>query len=681
MKTCIQVKRVAFVVATVILAACAHPVAAFAAPLPADSIESMTLEELMNIPVYSVSRKLQRIQDSAAAVFVITGEDIRRSGATSIPEALRMAPGIDVARIDANKWAITSRGFNSQFANKLLVLIDGRSVYTPLFSGVFWDVQDTLLEDVDRIEVIRGPGAALWGANAVNGVINILTKTAKQSQGGLLTAGAGNVEKGFGGARVGGNHGDALFYKAYAKYFNRDGGMDARGNEGSDQWNLLHGGFRVEWEPSERGQFNVQGDIYGGKVGQVLTALDLSSPSFTRTFDERSDVSGGNVLGRWTRKLTNGSEFRLQAYYDRTGRQIVETRQSQDIYDVDFQHQFRMGERQEIIWGLGGRMSRDRIEGGTMVAFDPVHTHEHMFSGFVQDEIDLLPQRVRLTLGTKVEYNQHSDFEFQPNARLIWTPNPHHSLWAAVSRAVRTSSRADRDISLDSVVLPAGAPGNPFPAPLLVTLNGNPKFESEKLIAYEMGYRVRPTDRLTLDGTLFFNDYEKLRTSTPGTPFLNPLPFPHFVLPQTISNEADGVTFGGELAVDWRPIDTWRLQATYTYLRIQLHNKTGNDPTAESDEKRSPQQQVSFRSSVDLRKDLELDLAVRYVDPLPDFHVSGYVALDARLGWKLLPGLEIAVAAQNLFDKRHPEFAPEGFLLIHTTESPRSVYGKITWTY
>jgi iron complex outermembrane recepter protein len=664
-----------------ILALSMHPGFAFAAPLPVGDLETMSLEELMNIPVYSVSRKLQRVQDSAAAVFVITGEDIRRSGATSIPEALRMAPGIDVARIDGNKWAITSRGFNSQFANKLLVLIDGRSVYTPLFSGVFWDVQDALLEDVDRIEVIRGPGAALWGANAVNGVINVLTKTARQSQGGLLTAGAGNVEKGFGGARVGGNRGDALFYKAYAKYFNRDGGLDARGNKGSDQWNLLHGGFRVEWEPSERGQFNVQGDIYGGKVGQRLTASDLSSPSLTRTFDERSDVSGGNALGRWTRKLTNGSEFGLQAYYDRTGRLIEEARLSQDIYDVDFQHRFRAGERQDILWGLGVRMSRDHIEGGPMVVLDPVRSHDLMFSGFLQDEIDLLPHLVRLTLGTKVEYNQHSDFEFQPNARLIWTPNPRHSLWAAVSRAVRTSSRADRDISVDIVVLPAGAPGNPFPAPLLVTVKGNPEFDSEKLIAYETGYRVRPMDRLSLDGTLFFNDYDKLRTGIPGTPFLNPTPFPHFVLPQTIANEAEGETFGGELAVDWRPIDTWRLQATYTYLRIQLHNKTGNDPTAESDEKRSPQQQASFRSSVDLRKDLELDLAVRYVDPLPGFHVSGYVAMDARLGWKPLPGLEIDVVAQNLFDKRHPEFAPEGSLSIHTTESPRSVYGKVTWTY
>jgi iron complex outermembrane receptor protein len=681
MKAHIQVKRAAFGVVAAVLAACAHPWSAFAAPPPVVSLESMTIEELMNIQVYSVSRKLQRVQDSAAAVFVITGEDIRRSGATSIPEALRMAPGLDVARIDGNKWAVTSRGFNSQFANKLLVLIDGRSVYTPLFSGVFWDVQDTLLEDVDRIEVIRGPGAALWGANAVNGVINILTKTAKQSQGGLLTAGAGNVENGFGGGRVGGKRGDTLFYKAYAKYFNRDGGLDARGNKGSDQWNLLHGGFRLEWEPSERGQFNLQGDTYGGKVGQRLTAADLSSPSLTRTFDERSDVSGGNVLGRWTRKLTNGSEFRLQAYYDRTDRLIEEARLSQDIFDVDFQHRYRVGERQEIIWGLGGRMWQDRTEGGTMFVLDPVHGREHMFSGFVQDEIDLFPRLLRLTLGTKIEYNRHSDFEFQPNARLIWTPDPRHSLWGAVSRAVRTSSRADRDISIDIVVLPAGAPGNPFPAPLLVTVKGDPEFDSEKLIAYETGYRFRPTDRLFLDGTLFFNEYDKLRTGVPGTPILDPSPFPHFVLPLTIANEAEGETFGGELAVDWRPIDTWRLQATYTYLRIQLHNKTGNDPAAESDEKRSPQQQASFRSSVDLRKDLELDLAVRYVDPLPDLHIPAYVALDARLGWKPLPGLEIAVAAQNLIDKRHPEFAPEGFLSIHTTESPRSVYGKVTWTY
>ncbi|HEX7523005.1 MAG TPA: TonB-dependent receptor, partial [Candidatus Deferrimicrobium sp.] len=536
----------------------------------ASDLTEMSIEELMNINVYSVSRRLQRLQDSAAAVFVITGEDIRRSGATSIPEALRMAPGIDVARVDGNKWAITSRGFNSLFANKLLVLIDGRSVYTPLFSGVFWDVQDTLLEDVDRIEVIRGPGAALWGANAVNGIINILTKTAKQSQGGLLTAGAGNVEKGFGGGRVGGKRGDALFYKAYAKYFNRDGGLDARGNEGPDAWNLLQGGFRVEWEPSERDQFNVQGDIYGGKAGQKVTASDLSSPSFTRTFDERSDVSGGNVLGRWTRTLTNGSEYKLQAYYDRTGNQMAETDMTQDTFDVDFQHRFLLGERQEILWGLGARMWQDRIGGGTLVVLGPVRSNDRTFSGFVQDEITLIPQRVRLTLGTKVEYNRNYDFEFQPNARLIWTPTPRQSLWAAVSRAVRTPSRFERNVSFDAGILPAGAPGNPSPAPLVITVRGNPEFDSEKLIAYETGYRLRPTDRLSLDAALFFNKYDKLRSASSGTPFLDQSPFPHLVAPQTLVNEADGETFGGELAVDWRPIDAWRLQATYAYLRIQL---------------------------------------------------------------------------------------------------------------
>ena len=651
-----------------------------AAAAPPDLTE-MSIEELMNMQVYSVSRRLQSLQDSAAAVFVITGEDIRRSGATSIPEALRMAPGIEVARIDSNKWAITSRGFNSLFANKLLVLIDGRSVYTPLFSGVFWDVQDTLLEDVDRIEVIRGPGAAMWGANAVNGVINVITKSARDSQGGLLAVGAGNVERGFGEARFGGKRGEDFFYKAYAKYFDRKEGQDALGNGGSDQWDYLRGGFRVDWEPSQRDTFTLQGDIYGGNTGQTLTVVDLSSSSLYRTFDERTDNSGGNVLARWTRSLTNGSEARLQTYYDRTNRELAEETVTADIYDVDFQHRFRLGDRQEIVWGLGGRIYSDRVRNGSVVTFHPEGSDDYLLSGFVQDEIDLLPRQVRLTLGVKGEQERYSGFEFMPNARLLWTPDPRHSLWAAISQAVRTSSRADRDIAIDVAALPAGAPENPFPAPLLVSVYGNPAFDSEKLTAYEMGFRMQPTAWISLDVALFYNEYDKLRTSAPGTPFLDPSPFPHFVFPRTIANESDGETYGGELAVDLRPLDTWRLQATYSYLRIQLHGKTGNDPSAEIDEGMSPQQHASIRSLMDLHKDVELDLAVRYVDSLPALGVPYYVAVDARLGWRPRPGLELSVAAQNLFDDRHPEFAPEGNLMIHTTESPRSVYGKVTWRF
>ena len=461
-----------------------------AARVPAESgvaqLKELSLEELMDIEVTSVSKRPERLSETASAIQVITQEDIRRSGATRLPEALRLASNLEVAQIDSRRWAISARGFNSPFSNKLLVLIDGRTVYTPLFAGVFWDVQDTLLEDIDRIEVISGPGATLWGANAVNGVINIITKDAKDTQGTLLAGGGGTELRGFGGVRYGGAVAPNFRYRIYGKYFDRDGTVLPDGRDASDDWHQGQGGFRMDWDASESDVFTVQGDGYDGRISQAGA--------------DAIDVSGANVIGRWSHTFYEGSELTLQLYYDRTHRDIPgEVSEDLDTYDVDFQHRFPLGERHDIVWGLGYRLIEDDVGNSPAVAFLPPQVSRQWFSGFVQDEIALVKDRVHLTLGTKIEHNDYTGFEFQPSGRLAWRLSEQQILWSAISRAVRTPSRIDRELFLrvDDPDL---------------RIDGGPDFESEELLAYELGYRVQPFSRLGLSLAAYYNDYDDLRS-------------------------------------------------------------------------------------------------------------------------------------------------------------------------
>ncbi len=472
------------------------------------SLKRMSLDDLMNVEITSVSKKEEKLSEAPAAVYVLTQDDIHRSGATSIPEALRLVPGLDVARIDAHTWAISSRGFNGEFANKLLVLIDGRSVYTPLFSGVFWDVQDPMLEDVDRIEVIRGPGAALWGANAVNGVINIITKSAKDTQGWLFSGGGGNQDRGFGEFRYGGSRGDDLFYRLYGTYFDHADSEMLGGGNGRDGWQQGRGGFRVDWQPSRDNLLTVQGDAYDGTEGQVFGVPTLTSP-YAQQLTQATGVSGGDVLGRWTHTLANGAEVKLQTYYDKTVRDTAILGDNLTTFDIDLQYDQHFGSRQEVIAGLGYRLEDEAIRNSSTVMFNPNHTDRQLFSGFVQDEVTLIPDRLKLTLGTKLEHNDFTGFEVEPSGRISWTPTIHQTVWAAVSRAVRTPSEEERDSRTELQAIPPGGlyPGSP---PALVTAEGDNAFASEDLLAYELGYRVRPCERVSLDFATFYNDYSRL---------------------------------------------------------------------------------------------------------------------------------------------------------------------------
>lgn len=654
------------------------PATADESPAGAKKVDVMEMDlvDLMRIEVTSVSKRPEKLSDAASAIYVITNEDIRRSGVTSIPEALRLAPGLEVARQDSHTWAISSRGFNDEFANQLLVLIDGRSVYTPLFAGVYWDVQDLPLEDIQRIEVIRGPGAALWGANAVNGVINITSRQAKDTQGLLITAGGGNEERGFGTIRYGGKLGEKSHYRVYAKYLSRDDSALPDGSDANDNWSMWRGGFRYDWEPSDKNLYTLQGDLYTGELNQTVLVPSLSAPYF-QLLDDEVRVSGGNLLGRWSHRFSDTSELALKAYYDRSERDRVVFAERRDTFDIDLQHRFQLGDRQDIVVGLGYNLTSDELENSFAVQFDPTHRTDSLYSAFVQDEIELIRDRLRLTLGTKVEHNDYTGWELQPNARLSLNITDKQTAWFAASRAISTPSRAEDDIRINRQVFPPGVLA-PFPA--LVSQFGSRDMDSKELIAFELGYRIQPHERVTFDLATFYSIYDRQRSLEQGAPFLETNGSPHLVVPFTIDNLIEGEVYGGELASSFQLADWWRLRVNYTLWSIHLHKKPGStDPLLEGAEDDSPNHQLAVRSMMDLPENFELDLGVRYVDGLQNRLVPSYVAVDARLGWRPTKNWEFSIVGQSLFND-HKEFAPS-FIQTQTTEVEMSVYGKITFRY
>ncbi|MBI4664423.1 MAG: TonB-dependent receptor [Verrucomicrobia bacterium] len=646
---------------------------------PAEDLARLSLEELGTIKVTTVSRKSESLSSAAAAIHVITEDDLRRSGVTALPEALRMVPGLQVARSNSRQWGISARGFNEAFSNKLLVLMDGRSIYTPLFSGVFWEETDTDLEDIERIEVIRGPGATLWGANAVNGIINIITKNAKETQGTLVSGGGGVEERGFGTARYGGRLGPKAFYRIYGKYSNRDEFTRTDGRGAGDSSWFGQSGFRVDWEPSGADSFTLQGDSYYGDIGGTNLRQSFEPPTlFLDT--RRSQVKGGNVLGRWTHDFSSDSDFALQVYYDRTDREFGIARDIRDTIDLDAQHRFGIGDRQEFIWGGGYRYSVDDIKETSDFRMRDPNDRLQLFSVFAQDEIALVPDRVRLTLGTKVEHHEFTGFEVQPSGRLAWTPGERYTLWGAVSRAVRTPSRADRDLSVfadPSPYLP------PLPFPIVSLATGNEDLDSEELLAYEIGSRIQVHPRLSLDCAAFYNDYERLRSiaslpanlrTTPGPP-----PTTYLFLPLTVRNDLFGETYGAEISVNWQPLDAWRLRANYSFLRMQLHSRGPATSFTEDTEGNSPQHQFALWSHVDFGRAVEWGLGVRYVDDLEAklLQIPAYTELEARLAWKPNRHCEVAVVGNNLLHAHHQEFNPV-VIFGRNVEVDRAVYAKVT---
>jgi len=648
-----------------------------------EDLTELPLEVLMDLEVTSASRKTQRLANTAAAAFVISQEDIRRSGATSIPELLRMVPGVQVAKMDANKWAVSIRGINGRFVSKLQVLKDGRSVYTPLFSGVFWESLDTPLEDIERIEVIRGPGAAMWGANAVNGVINIITKHAIDTQGGLLSGGGGNSEQGFGTARIGKQLTDNSFLRLYGKHVERGKGKHADGSDAHDDWQLSSGGFRFDVQPTFNDALTLQGDYYNGRYNETYNLYNLTTPGVAEVVPTHSTASGGNLLARWQHTLSDTDELSLQLSYDHSQRDFLILGERRNTFDADFQHRFKLASSQEIIWGLGFRHSTDQTRGSSTLSLTKSSESLSLYSLFLQDEITLLPDTLALIIGTRIDHNDYTGWEFQPNGRLIWTPSPQHTFWGSVSRAVRTPTRAERYLQYQYLTADTGTTSPPLPLPLRVEVYGHDDFTSERVLAYELGYRSELNPQLTFDLALFYNDYSNLRVRQNDLPALETAT--NFVLNYPLSNDAHGHSYGAELSTTWRPCDWWRLQAAYHYLRTKVYLDNGSDDDINSANTAdgAPRHQLTLRSGFDLTKQLELDLwlravsRVRYIDRST---IPGYVTMDVRVAWKPTKHLELALVGQNLLQDQHPEYIPE-FINTTPTEVPRGVYGKATLSF
>lgn len=629
-----------------------------------EELTGLSLEALMDIEVTSVSKRPEKRSEAAAAIYVITPERLRRWGVTSLPDALRMVPGLQVARIDANKWAISARGFNSRFANKLLVMIDGRSVYTPLFAGVYWDMQDPPLEDIERIEVIRGPGGTLWGANAVNGVINVITKSAQETQGGRVALSAGSEEHTLGTVRYGGRLSPEAWYRAYAKYRDTDAGEAPAAR---DDWQLGQAGFRADWQ-GDTDQLTVQGDYYEGESGQRVT-VPSDPPPARSTLADDVGLRGANLLARWQRRPGGDSTFMLQAYFDLVERDGQVLHEDRDIFDLELQHDLMFGERHRASWGLGYRHTRDETRCNETFCLDPASRTVHLFSAFGQLEAALVPEELLLTVGTKLEHNDFTGFEYQPNVRLAWLVDPRHTLWAAVSRAVRTPSRGEHDVRLR--VLPGGSPtGVPW------VLQGNRDFDSERLLAYELGYRWRASERFSLDLTAFFNDYAELRSYDPDNP-----PPPELGLP--FDNRLEGATYGFEAFAEWRVNDAWRLDGGYGYLEVDLQRPDGSrDDFSSGLEDTSPRHQANLSSMVELSPTLEWDTVLRYTGSIRAnaVDIPAHLGLDMRLGWRVGHDLQIAVVGRNLLDDQHPEFPPD-FIQTQGTEVQRSLRIDLQWRF
>jgi iron complex outermembrane receptor protein len=631
----------------------------------AADLENLTLEQLVNVQVTSVSKKETSLFTSPAAIYVITQEDIRRSGMDSIPELLRMVPGLEVAQIDANHWAISARGFNDQYANKLLVLIDGRTVYTLATAGVDWNVQDVPLADIERIEVIRGPGAALWGANAVNGVINIITKSAKDTQGTSVTVTYGTEDQPRATVRYGGELATNLFYRGYVTYFNRANYVDSTGKDAADSWDAERGGFRMDWLPTTENNFTLQGDIYHSDAGEMIDETTLTPP-YANGVNFYDHDAGENVLGRWTRHFSDTSQLDLQVYYDHSEQGDAPVYIINDTYDFDLQDRFAVGSRQDIVCGAGYRYLTEAINNSDFFAsLSPDRDQEQLFSTFVQDDITVVENRLHLILGSKFEHNDLTGFEEEPSARLSWTPVENQTVWAAVSRAVRTPAELERDVFENRSYSP----------PYLVTVSGNPNLQSEELTAYELGYRITPAERVSFDIATYYNVYDQLITPVQGNPYFAPPGM--VVVPLTFENAQHADTYGAEISSEWRPLDDLKLTASYTLLQEHLNpaNDYNNDP----------QNQFQIHSYLDLPHQVQLDAGVFYVDQISPLlgasatTIPSYVRLDLGMTWRPAKSLELGVFGQNLAQDKHPEFTSYKTTVV--TEIPRSIMGRVTWSF
>lgn len=636
-------------------------------------LSQMNLEQLSKIEVTSVSKKEQKLGDTASAVYVITQEDIRNSGATSLPEVLRMVPGLDVAQINGSRWAVSARGFASQYEDKMLVLIDGRTVVDPLFTGVFWNEQDLMLEDINRIEVIRGPGATLWGSNAVNGVINVITKSSRDTQGALLTAGAGDQQRMFGAVRYGGKLGKSVSYRLYSKYFDDGPAGTISGQPAHDSWRTSSGGFRIDAARSDRNSFVLEGQAFSLASGTDESGVISYTPPYFSNYIDKANYSGQNVMGRWIHKSFAGAETTVQASYAHVEQPETGTIVRGNTATLSLQHEMSIGLRHDVVFGT----EYDFRAANTaltlpIVWWTPSNPEYGVASGFVQDEILFRNGNVRLTAGLRLEHDSFSGFALQPNLRGLWKVNPRNSIWLAYSQSSSSPSPSDTEMQVNIAAFP-GPTGTQ-----VLRQVGTPGVDSEKLHAFELGYRVQPVKKVSLDFATFYNYYWNLLGQTLGQPFFESGPPPRLVLPLVLKNNISGATFGGELTAEWAPFSAVQLRAAYSFMEMDLTERLPSGTNAASLlEGQTPRHQLYAASSLKLPQHFSLNSSLRFVDRrMAAPQVPGYTQVDSNLSWRKGDTLEFRAGAKNLLNKEHIEFK------TGQSEAPdamgRSVYGKVT---
>lgn len=642
-------------------------VEAYANDIDPDELLNMSLDQLSNIQVTSVSKKAEKESEAPAAIYVITQDDIAHSGATTIPDLLRMVPGVTVTQAGAHDWTVTARGGVNQFANKLLVLMDGRTIYSPLFAGVIWDEQDTVLEDIDRIEVIRGPGATLWGANAVNGVINIITKNAKDTQGGLAVATAGNQVKGIGTVRYGTKLAEESHVRIYAKQTEYNSEFTTTGASANDNWQKSQAGFRSDSKISDSSTLNVQGDVYALDEDVNYSIPDANSGTGVSPA-EGVKALGANLLAKWEQKQSVESNTSLQMYFDHVYRHTSFFNDEANTIDLDFQHVWTGWGKQEIVWGAGYRFINS-VNDPTSAQYGltPKTRNDNLFSAFLQDKFTVVPDSVFLTLGSKFEHNAYTGIEVQPSARMSWLATQNQTVWASVSRAVHTPSRFTDDGQLAYGVDPTGGA---FGNPLLLRSEGNPDLKSEELIAYEIGYRIQPNKKSSIDIAAFYNDYDNI--------FLDVYDTDNYVigavdiLPVKTINGNKAHSTGVEVSTKWNPNESWQLSAAYSYINLVFDVRSS---AASTDWGKQPKNQFNVRSNYSFTDALSMSNAFYYVGDLGGINIPGYYRFDTRLAYEIRQNIELSLVGQNLMDDRHQEFTP--FIYGSAAEIGRSVYGSI----
>jgi iron complex outermembrane receptor protein len=651
-----------------------------AAPSPSfaqrlgENLSQVSIEDLMKIEITSASRKEQPTADVAAAVFVITHDDIRRSGMTTIPDLLRMAPGVDVAHMNGNEWAVSVRGFNGVYANKLLVLVDGRSLYSQVFAGVFWDTEDLMLDDIDRIEVIRGPSAAMWGANAVNGVINIITKSTADTQGGLVRVDAGRFGT-QGAVRYGGTLGAAT-YRLYSQWTGRNESLIAPGTGANDASHSTTTGFRADWS-AKPDAFVAEGAFTAGQTRALWLNLDPKTAASEPIANEVGDTQGGHVLGRWTHTRAGGGSLQVQSFVEIAGRQGAFAIYDRHVVDVDTQYHTALGLHQDVVAGAGYRFIGERVAGLFGFSLTPESERSSLATAFIQDEIGLFGSRLAVTLGTQVQHDSLSGTGVQPTARAIWTGLPRQRLWAATSRALRTPSMYERGLGLTFPAVPSASG-----LPLVVTSLGNPAIQTETLVDAEAGYRLEIGTGASVDVTGFVGRYEHLQTTETGQPVIQFVPSPTILVTTEFGNQLEATTRGLEVAVHWAPVRAWRLDGSYSAFHVAPKlSATSSDPNAATSDEGTPRAQWQARSAFSPGTRATISVALIHVGPIVQSHVPGYSRADINAEWRFSNHLSIVAIGQNLLEAAHAEGAGTGSSFMLMTEVPRGASLRLKWTF